>query len=244
MGYTLYDYILIGDTLGDSIAELYRAVAPHTTVSIRATRALGRDIDDAYNLARSIRSRYTVAFPDGTEREYQRMVRLINGVVTQVPSIAPELYYTLLHFYISDINNTRYTATPYVLDYLKQPNRPADAELEIQHAVRFSDTIEELLYREMLYEMRMMQGDHYTLVLFPLYDKIRQLHLVNHIREHSDAETIDVDDKIANNVHYLLIRRYLLPPKRPVWSRRRYETLLHAWAQMIDALCDTLRSSK
>ena len=244
MAYTLYDYILVGDTLNNGVADLYKAVAPHTVLSIRATRALGRDIDDSYNAARSIRARYNIHFPDGTEREYQRMVRLINGITTKAPSIAPEFYYTLLHFYMRDVTHTRYTASPYVLDYLKQPDRPADAELEISHSVLFSDTIEELTYREMFYEMQIMQGDAYTLILFPLYDQIQQMHLTNHIRQYTDAERIECDTGVTENIHYLLIRRYMLPQRRPTWSRRRYETLLHDWAQMIDTLCDTLRTTK
>ena len=74
----------------------------------------------------------------------------------------------------------------------------------------------------------------------PLRQQLDGIFLQQHYKQRTGVLTeMRMDTEPV--VDYLLLRRYMVPLNRPVWSRRRYYTLLHDWAQMIDELVDTLR---
>ena len=74
----------------------------------------------------------------------------------------------------------------------------------------------------------------------PLRQQLDRIFLQQHYKQRTGT-LIETKMDTEPVVDYFLLRRHMVPPRRPVWSRRHYYTLLHDWAQMIDELVDTLR---
>jgi hypothetical protein len=74
----------------------------------------------------------------------------------------------------------------------------------------------------------------------PLRQQLDRIFLQQHYKQRTGM-LMETKTDTEPVVDYLLLRRYMVPPLRPVWSRKQYYTLLHDWAQMIDELVDTLR---
>jgi hypothetical protein len=236
----LHDYILTGAMFSKDLNSIVQHVRPHSTLSIRAVASLGQDIDADEHITRSVRSLYEVHFPDGTGLQCRRMVRLINAAQKYAPHFIPDLYYTVLNEYTNHIDETRYTASLHMLDYANTPTNVPNPELELFHETTFADTIAELCYRDLFYECHFLQGEHYTLITTPLRQQLDRIFLQQHYKKRTGT-LIETTTDTEPVVDYLLLRRYMVPPHRPVWSRRHYYTLLHDWARMIDELVDTLR---
>jgi hypothetical protein len=145
----------------------------------------------------------------------------------------------VLNEYASHIDETRYTASLHILDYAHTPEDVPNRELELYHETTFADTVAELCYRDRFYECHLLQGDYYTLITMPLRQQLDRIFLQQHYKKRTGTlveTTVDTEPV----VDYLLLRRYMVPPNRPLWSRRHYYTLLNDWARMIDELVDTL----
>jgi len=236
----IHDYILTGTVFNNDLRNIIQQVRPHSTLSIRAVASLGQDLDAEEHITRSVRPLYEVCFPDGTAAQYRRLVRLINAVQKHAPQFIPDLYYVVLSEYANHIDETRYTASIHMLDYANTPKHIANPELELFHETTFADSVAELCYRDLFYECHLLQGEHYTLITMPLRQQLDGIFLQQHYKQRTGMLTeMRMDTEPV--VDYLLLRRYMVPLNRPVWSRRRYYTLLHDWAQMIDELVDTLR---
>jgi hypothetical protein len=236
----LHDYILTGAVFNNDLNRIIQQVRPYSTLSIRAVASLGQDFEADEHITRSVRPLYEVSFPDGSAKHYRRMVRLINAIQKHAPHFIPDLYYIVLNEYMNDIAGTRYTASLHILDYAHTPAYIPDPELELFHATSFADSISELCYRDLFYECHLLQGEHYTLITTPLRQQLDKIFLQQHYKKRTGV-LIETETDTEPIVDYLLLRRYMVPPHRPVWSRRHYYTLLHDWAKMIDELVDTLR---
>lgn len=236
----VHDYILTGTVFSNDLSRIVQHVRPHSTLSIRAVASLGQDLDADEHITRSVRSLYEVRLPDGTALQYRQLVRLINAIQRDAPHFIPDLYYTLLHEYTNHIDETRYTASLHMLDYISTPPDVPDPGLELFHETNFADCVAELCYRDLFYECHFLQGEYYTLVTMPLRRQLDTIFLQQHYKRRTGT-LIETDIDTEPIVDYLLLRRYMVPPRRPVWSRRYYYTLLHDWAQMIDELMDTFR---
>jgi hypothetical protein len=236
----IHDYILTGTVFNTDLNRIVQQVRPHSTLSIRAVASLGQDFDADEHITRSVRPLYEVRFPDGTVTQYRRLVRLINAVQKHAPHFIPDLYYIVLNEYMSNITETRYTASLHMLDYIGTPTYVPNPELELFHETSFADSVAELCYRDLFYESHLLQGEHYTLITMPLRQQLDRIFLQQHYKQRTGM-LMETKTDTEPVVDYLLLRRYMVPPLRPVWSRRHYYTLLHDWTQMIDELADTLR---
>ena len=236
----VHDYILAGTVFNNDLRNIIQHVQPHSTLSIQAVASLGRDLDAEEHITRSVRPLYEVRFPDGTAVQYRRLVRLINAIQKHAPHFVPDLYYTVLNEYASNISETRYTASLHMLDYANTPTHIPNPELELFHETTFADSVAELCYRDLFYECHLLQGEHYTLITTPLRQQLDRIFLQQHYKQRTGV-LIETETGTEPVVDYFVLRRYMVPPHRPVWSRRHYYTLLHDWAQMIDELVDTLR---
>jgi hypothetical protein len=236
----IHDYILAGTVFDSDLHRIIQQVHPYSTLSIQAVASLGRDLDADEHITRSVRPLYEVRFPDGTAAQYRRLVRLINAVQKYAPQFVPDLYYVVLNEYASHIDETRYTASLHMLDYASTPKHIPNPELELFHETTFADSVAELCYRDLFYECHLLQGEHYTLITMPLRQQLDRIFLQQHYKQRTGT-LIETKMDTEPVVDYLILRRYMIPPHRPVWSRRHYYTLLHNWAQMIDELVDTLR---
>jgi hypothetical protein len=236
----VHDYILTGTVFNNDLHRIIQQVQPHSTLSIRAIKSLGQDFAADEHITRSVRSLYEMCFPDGTAVECRRLVRLINAVQRHAPDFIPDLYYIVLNEYMSRIEETRYTASLHMLDYIGTPAHVPNPELELFHETSFADSVAELCYRDLFYECHLMQGEDYTLITTPLRQQLDRIFLQQHYKQRTGM-LMETKTDTEPVVDYLLLRRYMVPPQRPVWSRRHYHTLLHDWTQMIDELVDTLR---
>jgi len=236
----VHDYILTGTVFNTDLNRIVQQVRPYDTLSIRAVKSLGQDFDAEEHITRSVRPLYEVCFSDGTTLQYRRLIRMVNAIQRNAPNFIPDLYYTVLNEYASHIDETRYTASLHMLDYIDTPKYIANPELELYHETTFTDTVAELCYRDLFYECHFLQGEHYTLITTPLRQQLDRIFLQQHYKQRTGM-LIEARMDTEPVVDYLLFRRYMAPPHRPVWSRRHYYTLLHDWAQMIDELVDTLR---
>jgi len=236
----VHDYILTGTVFNSDLVRIVQHVRPHSTLSIRAVATLGQDLDADEHITRSVRSLYEVCFPDGTAAQYRRLVRLVNAVQKHAPHFLPDLYYIVLNEYVSKIDETRYTASLHMLDYASTPEDVPNPELELFHETNFADTVAELCYRDLFYECHFLQGEDYTLVTTPLRQQLDRIFLQQHYKQRTGI-LMETGTDTEPVVDYLLLRRYMVPLRRPVWSRRHYYTLLRDWAQMIDELVDTFR---
>jgi len=236
----IHDYILTGTVFNSNLNRIIQCVHPHSTLSIQAIASLGRDLDVDEHITRSVRPLYEVRFPDGTALQYRRLVRLVNAVQKHAPDFIPDMYYIVLNEYTSKIEETCYTASLHMLDYASTPAHVPDPELELFHETNFADSASELCYRDLFYECHFLQGEHYTLVTMPLRQQLDRIFLQQHYKQRTGM-LIETKTDTEPVVDYFLLRRYMVPPQRPVWSRKHYYTLLHDWAQMIDELVDTFR---
>jgi len=236
----VHDYILTGTVFNTDLNRIVQQVRPYNTLSIRAVKSLGQDFDADEHITRSVRPLYEVCFPDGTRLQYRRLIRMVNAIRRNAPNFVPDLYYIVLNEYASHIDETRYTASLHMLDYTDTPQYIANPELELFHETTFADTVAELCYRDLFYECHFLQGEHYTLITTPLRQQLDRIFLQQHYKQRTGM-LIETRMDTEPVVDYFLIRRYMVPPHHPVWSRKHYYTLLHNWAQMIDELVDTLR---
>jgi hypothetical protein len=236
----LHDYILTGTVFNTDLNRIVQQVRPHSTLSIRAIKSLGQDFEADEHITRSVRPLYEVRFSDGTAAQCRRLIRLVSTIQRNAPHFIPDLYYIVLNEYMSRIEETRYTASLHMLNYINTPQHIANPELELFHETTFADTVAELCYRDLFYECHLLQGEHYTLITTPLRQQLDRIFLQQHYKQRTGM-LIEARMDTEPVVDYLLFRRYMAPLHRPVWSRRHYYTLLHDWAQMIDELVDTLR---
>ncbi len=236
----IHDYILAGTVFSSDLNMIIQHVCPYSTLSIRAVASLGQDLDADEHITRSVRPLYEVRFPDDTKKQYRRLVRLVNAVQRYAPHFVPDLYYTVLNEYASNIVETRYTASLHMLDYANTPTDVPNPALELYHETNFTSSVAELCYRDLFYELHLLQGEHYTLITMPLRQQLDRIFLQQHYKQRMGT-LVETETNTEPVVDYLLLRRYMMPPQRPVWSRKHYYTLLHNWAQMIDELVDTFR---